>query len=162
MGEIPKRNAPGRKIFRSKSTIETPEQTAKFTLKVYKNDIRTYLSFTACPMSSVWDFEHVFSNWAIAWGHIRIYLQIKYLHFSYCSFSLIEIFQLEFYVGSFKYPANIYLLKLNNRHAGTRCVMYVKLVSEKFLLLWYWVLSCLFLYCFSLSKLLERFCFYFC
>ena len=60
--EIPKMNAPGRKNLCSKSPIETPEQTVKFALKVYKNDIRTYLSFTACPMSSVWDFEHVFSN----------------------------------------------------------------------------------------------------
>ena len=123
-------NAPSRKNLCSESTIEAPEQTVKFALKVYKNNIRIYLSFTACPMSSIWDFEHVFSNWAIAWGHIRIYLQIKYLHISYCSFGLIEIFQLEFYVGSFKYPANIYLLKLNNRHARTRCVMYSALVIK--------------------------------
>ena len=123
-------NTPGWKNLCSKSPIETPEQTVKFALKVYKNDTRRYLSFTACPMSSIWNFEHVFSNWGIAWGHIRIYLQIKYLYISYCSFGIIEIFQSEFYIGSFKYPANIYLLKRSNRQARTRCVMYSALVIK--------------------------------
>ena len=41
-----------------------------------------------------------------------------------------EIAQLEFYVGSFKYPANIYLLKPNNRHARTSCGMYSALVIK--------------------------------
>ena len=34
-----------------------------------------------------------------------------------------------------------------------------KFVSRMFLLLWYWILSCLFEYCFSLNNLVERFCF---
>ena len=44
-------------------------------------------------------------------------------------FDLIEIAQLELYAGSFKYPANIYLFKPNNRHARTRCGMYSELVT---------------------------------
>ena len=45
-------------------------------------------------------------------------LQIKYLYISYF-FNFIEMVQLEVYVeGSFKYPANIYLFKLNNKHAS--------------------------------------------
>ena len=35
-------------------------------------------------------------------------------------FAFIEIVQLELYVASFKYPANIYPFKPNNRHARTR------------------------------------------
>ena len=34
-----------------------------------------------------------------------------------------------------------------------------KFVSRMFLPLWYWILSCLFEYCFSLNNLVERFCF---
>ena len=34
-----------------------------------------------------------------------------------------------------------------------------KFVSRKFLPLWYWILSCLFEYCFSLNNLLEKFFF---
>ena len=46
-----------------------------------------------------------------------------YIFIFFFFFSFIEIFQLELYVGSFKYPANIYLFKLNNRHARARCGM---------------------------------------
>ena len=45
-------------------------------------------------------------------------------------FAFIEIVQLELYVASFKYPANIYLFKLNNRNARTRCGMYKALVIK--------------------------------
>ena len=38
--------------------------------------------------------------------------------------------QLELYVGSFKYPANICLFKLNNRHVRTSCGMYSVLVIK--------------------------------
>ena len=43
-------------------------------------------------------------------------------------FSFVEIIQLELYVASLKYPAKIYLFKLNNRHARIRCGMYSALV----------------------------------
>ena len=45
-------------------------------------------------------------------------------------FSFIKIVLLELYVGPFKYPANIYLFKLNNRHARPRCGMYSVLVIK--------------------------------
>ena len=38
--------------------------------------------------------------------------------------------QLELYVASLKYPAKIYLFKLNNRHARIRCGMYSALVIK--------------------------------
>ena len=38
--------------------------------------------------------------------------------------------QLELYVASLKYPAKIYLFKLNNRHARIRCGMYSGLVRK--------------------------------
>ena len=50
--------------------------------------------------------------------------------FHFYFFSFIEIVQLELYVGSFKYPANIYLFTLNNSHARTRCGMYSALVIK--------------------------------
>ena len=39
--------------------------------------------------------------------------------FHFFFFSFLEIVQSELYVGLFKYPANIHLVKLNNRHART-------------------------------------------
>ena len=45
-------------------------------------------------------------------------------------FAFIEIVQLELYVASFKYPANIYPFKPNNRHARTRCGMNSALVIK--------------------------------
>ena len=36
--------------------------------------------------------------------------------------------QLELYIASLKYPAKIYLLKFNNRHARVRCGIYSALV----------------------------------
>ena len=52
-------------------------------------------------------------------------------YFIFFFFSFIGIFQLELYVIiPFKYPANIYLLKLNNRHARKRCGMYSALVVK--------------------------------
>ena len=45
-------------------------------------------------------------------------------------FAFIEIVQLELYVASLKYPANIYPLKTNNRHARTRCGMNSALVIK--------------------------------
>ena len=47
--------------------------------------------------------------------------------YEFTFFSFAEIVQLEIYVGSIKYPPNIYLLKLN-RHARTSCGMYSALV----------------------------------
>ena len=44
--------------------------------------------------------------------------------------NLIEIVQLELYVGSFKYPAYIYLLKRNNKHTRTRCDIYSALIIK--------------------------------
>ena len=38
--------------------------------------------------------------------------------------------QLELYVASLRYPAKIYLLKLNNGHARIRCGMYSALVKK--------------------------------
>ena len=37
---------------------------------------------------------------------------------------LIEVVESKLYVGSFKYPVNIYLFKLNNSHDRTSCGMY--------------------------------------
>ena len=49
-------------------------------------------------------------------------------------FAFIEIVQLELYVASFKYPANIYPFKPNNRHARTRCginsVLFIKTKND--------------------------------
>ena len=45
-------------------------------------------------------------------------------------FSFIEIVQLKLYVGSFRYPTNIYLFKTNFRHAGTKCGMCSSLVIK--------------------------------
>ena len=45
-------------------------------------------------------------------------------------FSIIEIVHLELYVELFKYPANIYLFKLNKRHVRTKCGMYSILVIK--------------------------------
>ena len=45
-------------------------------------------------------------------------------------FAFIEIVQLELYVASFKYPANIYPFKPNNRHARTMCGMNSALVTK--------------------------------
>ena len=45
-------------------------------------------------------------------------------------FAFIEIVQLELYVASLKYPANICPFKPNNRHARTRCGMNSALVIK--------------------------------
>ena len=44
--------------------------------------------------------------------------------------NFVEIVQLELCVGSFKYPTSIYLFKLSNRYARTRCGMYSALVIK--------------------------------
>ena len=111
-------NTPGRKNVCSKSTIETPEQTVNI-LEVH--------GFS-------WEFEE--------FGNLNMHFQTG-LNLTSCEFicksniyifhffnSFLEIVHLELYFGSFKYPANIYLFKLNNRHARTRCGMYSALVTK--------------------------------
>ena len=78
------------------------------------------------PRSSTGKFEHVFSNWT-KFDVIRVYLQIKYLYIPYFA---LEIVQLELYVPSLKYLANIYLFKRSNRCARIRCGMYSTLVIK--------------------------------
>ena len=51
------------------------------------------------------------------------------MYFIFC-FSFTEIIQLELYIASLKYPAKIYLFKLNNRHSRIRCEMYSALVIK--------------------------------
>ena len=52
-----------------------------------------------------------------------------FIYFIYF-FGFIEIVQLELYVASFKYPANFYSFKPDNRHARTRCGMYSALAIK--------------------------------
>ena len=54
-------NAPGTRNLCSKLTIETPEQTVKFALKVYKNNI-----------------EHIWASQLVLWvqfGTLNMYFQ---------------------------------------------------------------------------------------
>ena len=63
--------------------------------------------------------------------------------------------------------ANVYSCRkslrdtISERHLPAFCKFFSfqKFVSRKFLPSWYWMLSCLFGYCFSLNNLLERFYF---
>ena len=72
--------------------------------------------------------EHIRISQRVLGIHLELWISIFKQGYSLTSyeftlFSFAEIVQLEIYVGSFKYPANIYLLKLN-RHARTSCGMY--------------------------------------
>ena len=125
MEEILKINIPGRKNLCSNLTTETPEQTVNL-LKVYINGVRIYYSLS---WSLIWDFEHVFSNSAIVWRHTNLFANQILIYLIYF-LSFIEIVKFELCVGSFRHPANIYLLKLNHRYARTRCGMYSALVIK--------------------------------
>ena len=94
-------------------------------LNVYKNSIRKYYNFTACPRSSIWDFKLVFSNWAIVWRHTNLFAKQIFIYFFFFFW-----FYRDCPVGSFKYPGNIYLFKLNNKHPRTRSKMYSTLVIK--------------------------------
>ena len=59
---------------------------------------------------------------------MNLFANQKFISFIFCV-SFIEVVQLELYGASLKYP-NIYLFKLNNRHAITRCGMYSALVVK--------------------------------
>ena len=76
--------------------------------------------------------EHIRISQLVLGIHLELWISIFKQGYSLTSykftfFSFAEIVQLEIYVGSIKYPANIYLLKLN-RHARTSCGMYSALV----------------------------------
>ena len=123
-------NAPDRKNVCSKSTIETPKQTMKFanTVKFIRMALE-YIKLLHLLLRAQFGTLNMYFQTGQQFDVIQIYLQIKYLYISYF-FSFIEIVQLELYVGSFKYPANIYLFELNNRHIRTKCIMYPALVIK--------------------------------
>ena len=119
-------NAPDRKNVCPKSTIETPKQTMKFanTVKFIRMALE-YIKVSHLLLGAQFGTLNMYFQTGQQFDVIQIYLQIKYLYISY-------FFQ--FYrdcpVGSFKYPANIYLFELNNRHIRTKCRMYPALVIK--------------------------------
>ena len=123
-------NSLGRTNICSKSIKETPEQTeicSKFHgirkalehIRISQLVLRVQIGTLNMYFQTGLQFEVIYEF--ICKSNIYIF---------HILFSFIKIVQLELFVGSFKYTANIYLLKLNNRHARTRFGMYSALVIK--------------------------------
>ena len=124
-------NAPGRKNIYSKSTIETPEQTVKFLNTV--KFIRTVLELikvSQLVLGVQFETLNMYFETGLNFDVIRIFFANQIFIYFIFFFQFYIDFELESYAGAFKYPASIYLFKLNNRHARTRCGMYSSLVIK--------------------------------
>ena len=85
-------NASGRKNRCSKSTIETPEQTAKFsnTVKFIRTALE-HIKVSQLLLGVQLGTLNMYFQTGLQFDVIRIYLQIKYLYISFFFFSSTEI-----------------------------------------------------------------------